>query len=254
VFARALGLLGALVLALGPGPARADDPAWKIPDLATAGAGPQGDLIRRGAALIEETYAHLGPEIPNEAMRYAGNNLACKNCHLLNGTKKFGLPLAGASGPLPDKVNSCLVANLNGRPLPVDGPEMAAITAYITFLGSAMTPEQIAAGRGQRAEVQAGDPAAGRKLFAELCMICHSRNGLGKRSGQIGDGLGYIVPPLWGKDSFTGTSQFTSFQVLANFIHDNMPDGSTWDSPTLTPEAAANAAAFLLTTPRHNKQ
>ncbi len=47
------------------------------------------------ATLITATYAHIGPEVPDPAKRFAGNNLACSNCHLEAGTKKFGLPIFG---------------------------------------------------------------------------------------------------------------------------------------------------------------
>jgi thiosulfate dehydrogenase len=36
----------------------------------------------------------------------------------------------------------------------------------------------------------------------------------------------------------------------ANFIHSNMPDGTTWDHPTLSPEDAWDVAAYIDSQPR----
>ena len=40
-----------------------------------------GLLVRQGRDLITATYAYMGPNVPDVANRYAGNNLACTNCH-----------------------------------------------------------------------------------------------------------------------------------------------------------------------------
>ena len=60
-----------------------------------------GMQIRAGRDLVTATYTYIGPQVADPAKRYAGNNLACTNCHLLAGTKKFGLPLFGLFGDLP---------------------------------------------------------------------------------------------------------------------------------------------------------
>ena len=41
---------------------------------------PAGDLadIHYGRRLVNETFALIGPEVADESMRYAGNNLACR--------------------------------------------------------------------------------------------------------------------------------------------------------------------------------
>ena len=61
--------------------------------------------------------------------------------------------------------------------------EMRAIVAYVRFLGSQMTPAQAAEGRGPHPLARAGNPAEGKAVFAEVCMICHARNGLGRGFG-----------------------------------------------------------------------
>ena len=100
---------------------------------------------------------HLGdlrpPEVADPAKRFAGNNLACGNCHLQAGTKKFGIPLFGLFGKFPhynarlgaeitieERLNACMTRSMNGRPLPAGAPEMQALVAYIKFLSTGVAP------------------------------------------------------------------------------------------------------------------
>src|SRR5262245_49223575 len=112
-----------------------------------------GRLVRRGRDLITATYAHIGPEVADPSKRFAGNNLACSNCHLHAGTKKFGIPLFGLLGEFPhysarsgaemtieDRVNACMTRSMNGRPLPAAAPEMQALLAYSKFLSIGVAP------------------------------------------------------------------------------------------------------------------
>ena len=55
---------------------------WYAVDIAKLGPGAENDLIRYGRDLIVNTPKHLGKNAVNPAMRYAGNDLACQNCHL----------------------------------------------------------------------------------------------------------------------------------------------------------------------------
>src|SRR5579862_7221993 len=119
---------------------------WSVPEIGALPRDAHGLQVRDGRDLITATYAYIGPAVPDAAKRYAGNNLACANCHLEAGTKKFGLPLFGLFGDFPqysarsggeisieDRVNSCMTRSMNGRPLPADAPELQAIVAYIKF-------------------------------------------------------------------------------------------------------------------------
>ena len=125
------------------------DPAWSVPQMGALPYDAAGMLVRRGYDLITATYAHIGPAVADETKRYAGNNLACSNCHLNAGTKKFGIPLWGLKDLFPqysfeagkeisieDRVNSCMTRSMNGKPLPVDSGEMKAFVAYIDFLST----------------------------------------------------------------------------------------------------------------------
>src|SRR5579863_2891104 len=95
-----------------------------------------GQQVRLGRALVAKTYAYLGPFVTDPAKRYAGNDLACGDCHLEAGTKNFGLPLVGLYNDFPrytarsgedisieDRINSCMTRSMSGRPLPIDAPE-----------------------------------------------------------------------------------------------------------------------------------
>ncbi len=136
---------------------------WTVPEVGALPDDDYGRLARRGRDLVTATYAHIGPEVSDPAKRYAGNNLACGDCHLEAGTKKFGLPIfglydqfphysarAGADITIEDRVNSCMTRSLNGRAMPSDAPEMRAFVAYIKFLSTGVPPGQRIPGTRRR--------------------------------------------------------------------------------------------------------
>jgi thiosulfate dehydrogenase len=152
---RSPGLLVAMpVLALLPLGAHSQSAApsqemtetiWTVPEVGASPDDAYGRLVRHGRDLITATYAYIGPEVNDPSKRYAGNNLACGNCHLEAGTKRFGLPVfglydafprysarAGAVITIEERVNSCMTRSMNGRSIPNDAPEMAAFVAYLT--------------------------------------------------------------------------------------------------------------------------
>ena len=136
---------------------------WTVPEIGALPRDAHGLQVREGRDLITATYAYIGPNVPDVSKRYAGNNLACSNCHLQAGTKKFGLPLFGLYGDFPrysarsggevsieDRINSCMTRSMNGRPLPIDAPEMQAMVAYIKFLSSGVPARPATAWARQR--------------------------------------------------------------------------------------------------------
>ena len=68
---------------------------WTVPEVGALPYDANGLLVRRARDLITATYAYIGPNVPDASQRYAGNNLACSNCHLSAGVRKFALPLFG---------------------------------------------------------------------------------------------------------------------------------------------------------------
>jgi len=217
-----------------------------------------------GRSLVVETFALIGPEVADPAMRYAGNNLACQSCHIHGGRIDRGLALVGVSAkypmPLPgggseslaDRINGCMTRSMNGRPLPEDGAEMHALVAYLELLTAD------AGGYGYPAEdpvpLQAAatppDPVHGEQRYLQVCADCHRDDGSGMRNGQPGDALGYLHPPLWGPDSFNAAAGMHRRPTAAAFIHDNMPPGANAAAPVLTPQDAWDIAAFIDAQPR----
>jgi thiosulfate dehydrogenase len=259
------------IVVLGPGADRAlaEDPAsvsWTAPEPDRLADDAWGRTVRLGRDLIAHTYTHVGPEVADPARRYAGNNLACQNCHLGAGTQPFGDPLvasfanypnyrprSGAVGTIEERIQGCMVRSMNGRKLPPDGPEMVAMVAYLKFLaGGRPVGEPLPGqGPGRMPELdRAADPERGRTVYAQVCAACHGANGEGQRAGAVGDTKGYTVPPLWGADSFNDGAGMNRLIEAANFIHNNMPAGTNWQHPVVSVPDAWDAAAFVQGQPR----
>jgi thiosulfate dehydrogenase len=242
---------------------------WTVPEIGALPNDANGRLVRRGRDLITATYAHIGPEVADPTKRFAGNNLACGNCHLQAGTKKFGIPLFGLFGAFPhysarlgaqitieDRLNSCMTRSMNGRPLQVDSPEMQALVAYIKFLSTGVPPGQLlpGMGTGNMPELdRAADPVRGAASYANACATCHAPNGAGIRRSLPTTDLGYMMPPLWGNDSFNDGAGMARLITAANFLHFNMPHGVDYLNPQLSPEQAWDIAAYVISQPRPHK-
>jgi thiosulfate dehydrogenase len=80
---RAVVAVAVGIAATGAGQAQTiSPPVWTVPEVGALPDDDHGRLVRRGRDLITATYAHIGPEVPDSAKRFAGNNLACKNFNL----------------------------------------------------------------------------------------------------------------------------------------------------------------------------
>jgi len=226
-------------------------------------------LIQRGRDLITATYAHIGPDVAGRSSRFAGNNLACGNCHLGAGVKKFGLPIfglaadfpaysarSGAEISLPDRINNCMTRSMNGRPLPLESPEMRAIVAYIDFLSAGVRKGEKLSGLGAGSMPEldrAAEPARGKPVYERYCQGCHNVDGQGVLRGSAGDAFGYAFPPLWGAGSFNDAAGMARLITAGNFAHSNMPDGVDYLYPRLSPEQAWDVAAYIVSQPRPHK-
>jgi hypothetical protein len=102
------------------------------------------EQVAYGRRLIMETADYLGP---NSNMPFAGNNLDCNSCHLDGGTKPFAAPFVtvpsqfpqfrnreNKEGTIQERINGCMQRSMNGRPLPEDSEELAAMVAYMEWL------------------------------------------------------------------------------------------------------------------------
>jgi thiosulfate dehydrogenase len=248
---------------------RPAQPIWTVPEIGALPNDGYGQLVRRGRDLVTATYAYIGPEVADRAKRFAGNNLACGNCHLQAGTKKFGIPLFGLLGEYPrysarsgapmtieDRLNACMTRSMNGRPLPAGAPEMEALVSYIKFLSTGLSPGQLlpGMGTGHMPELdRAADPVRGETGYANACVACHGPDGAGIRRSLPTTDLGYMVPPLWGNDSFNDGAGMARLITAANFLRFNMPHGVDYLNPQLSTEQAWDIAAYVLSRPRPHK-
>ncbi|GGF46834.1 hypothetical protein GCM10007301_02850 [Azorhizobium oxalatiphilum] len=250
-------------------PAARQVAVWDVPDVDLLPDDDLGRLVRYGRSVLRETSAHIGPAVADPAMRFAGNNMACGDCHLNSGLKKFGLPLVVASADYPaystrrgdeatlvDRLNSCMTRSMNGRPMPADARPMQALVAYLGLLAKHIPADARIAGGGAGAMPEldrSADPQRGAGVFASQCAECHRRDGLGVRRNAADASFGYAVPPLWGDDSFNDGAGLGRLITMANFVHNNMPNGTDWQMPQLRPEDAWDVGAFVLSQPRPHR-
>jgi thiosulfate dehydrogenase len=225
-----------------------------------------GRLVRYGKHLAEKTYEVIGPEVADKKMRYAGNNLACTNCHEESATKKFAIPWVGAQATFPqyrgreddvstieERVNGCMERSMNGKSLPFDTKEMKAFVTYIHFLSRGVPVGSSVEGQGLpkfNPPDRMSNVSAGEKVYAEKCIACHGQDGAGLRNGKPGEAKGYTFPPLWGKDSFNNGAGMNRLLTAAAFIKTNMPLGSSYTQTLLTNDEAYDVAGYILSKPR----
>ena len=110
-------------------------------------------------AIVTDTAREIGKDAKDPALRYAGNDLACANCHLDAGLKPFAAPFVSTWTSYPlmvddrvltltDRINGCMTRSMNGRPLPPEGREMQAMLAYIRYAGAKSPASVRVAGMG----------------------------------------------------------------------------------------------------------
>ncbi len=224
------------------------------------------ELVAYGKKLVEETYNHIGPAAEDEAMRFAGNELACKNCHLDAGLRKFAAPYVGVTkrfpnfrnrenrvGSIEQRINGCMERSMNGRPIPEDSREMKAFVAYMNWLGHRTDASGKVEEKGFVAieyPDRAVDLERGKQVYFKGCSTCHGTEGLGQK---LPSGHGYQFPPLAGDDSYnTGAGMHRVLTAMA-FIKGNMPLGATSAHPLLRDGDAYDVAGFINSLPRPEK-
>lgn len=241
-----------------------------LPDIASLADDEYGRLARYGQELTTRTFAHIGPEVSDRRMRYAGNNLACTSCHQDGATKPYAMPWVGVSAVFPqyrgreddlstveERVNGCMQRSMAGKPLPLDSREMKAFVTYIHFLSRDIpvgASIEGAATKGSKPPNRRADLAAGAAIYQAQCAACHGENGEGRRNGVKGDALGYLFPPVWGSDSFNDGAGMNRILMAMRFIKHNMPQGVTHAAPVLSDEEAFDVAGYILSKPRPHKK
>jgi len=221
-----------------PAPSRASAAADSV-----IPAGPYGDAVRRGRALLVATHDSLPSHV--------GNKLRCTSCHLDAGRRETGSWIgafarypqyrarSGTVETIEDRVNDCFRRSMNGTALDSAGPDMRDIVAYLAFLsrGVSVSPSSAPNARLQKWAAFTADTAAGSRVFAASCAKCH---------GAVGEGTAG-APPLWGPESYNVGAGMSRARTAAEFISRNMP----FDVPgTLSDSQAFNVAAYVNAHPR----
>jgi thiosulfate dehydrogenase len=255
-------VLGLVLLGAAAGaqtPTTQADADWPQPDADTLPPGAVKDMVLYGRKLFVETYAVIGPEVSNSSMRYAGNNLACQNCHIDGGRQRYANPMIGVFQAYPanmaredtvrtleQRIDGCMERSMNGRVLPADSKEMKAMVAYIEFLSRGV-PKTLQGRATPALQLldRAADPKKGIEVFRNYCAECHGDDGHGMRNGVSGDAKGYMYPPLWGPDSFNDGAGMHRVIASASFIHANMPFGTNYHMPQIPVEDAWDVAAYI---------
>jgi thiosulfate dehydrogenase len=237
-------------------------PNWyAVPDAAKLSPSPENDLIRYGKELIVNTPRYIGKSAEDPAMRYAGNDLACQNCHLNAGLQPFAAPFVSTFATFPmlfddkvltltDRINGCMIRSMNGKELPAESREMEAIIAYFRYVGKG-TPEGVrVAGMGLRPlkmPTSPPDARRGEEVYAKYCASCHKEDGQGEP--RASPAVGFTIPPLWGEASFNAGAGIAKTAYAAAYIHDNMPFGISYQDPVLTVQQAWDVAAYMISKP-----
>jgi thiosulfate dehydrogenase len=221
--------------------------------------GPENELIRYGRDLVVNTAKIIGPRAADVQTRFAGNNLACTNCHINAGLKPFAAPFVSTFTSYPlvvddrfltlvERINGCMTRSMNGKALPDHNREMDAIVSYIKFVGKGAPQDVRVAGMGLRMLKPAKEaPSAerGRAVYDSACARCHGSDGLGHR--KPAPEPGYLVPPVWADDSFNSAAGMNQPPIAAAFIRAKMP---YYGMPELSRQEAWDVAQLLAAKPR----
>jgi thiosulfate dehydrogenase len=213
-------------------------------------AGPLGDTIRLGKALVNETTTHPLTK------PFVGNRLNCTSCHLEGGAHPRAASFLGVATAYPawapregrvitleDRILNCFMRSCNGVRPPLGSQPSVAIAAYITWLSTdeavRMNGEK---SLGPRAVPQlkldgsAGNLEQGRVLYFDRCAQCHGDDGAGDDEN----------PPLWGAQSYNDGAGLANNLQLASWLKLAMP----LDDATLTDQEALDIATFVNSHPR----
>jgi thiosulfate dehydrogenase len=234
--------------ATGCGRAKGTSPpktiAWAEPDPSKIPATPEGDSIRAGRLIFNQT--------PRYAAAFVGNKLSCSDCHVRGGMEPFAAPMVGMPGLFPmykkrgdkvisleDRIQECFARSENGRPLQYNGPEMLAVVSFIHWLSIGQVEGKPWPGRGfVKLPALEGDSVKGQKVYTDKCAACHGSDGAGKPP---------ILPALWGPDSYNDGAGMDEVPKMAAFVQHNMPQNHPG---TLTAQEAYDVAAYVHTKPR----
>lgn len=221
-----------------------------VPADTTIPTGPEGDAIRLGRQLMNDTRKLLP--------RNVGNGLNCSSCHIAGGTQAYASPYVGLTALFPmynardgrvislqTRIDDCFERSMNGHPLAWDSKEMNAMLIYIRWLSTGVPVGSQVAGRGM-GQVDASlkpDRARGATIYAAKCASCHGPQGAGTPDGSGG----FVFPPVWGKQSYNTGAGMARTATAAAFIKGKMPMGQP---NSLSDQDAIDVADFVAHQPR----
>ena len=207
--------------------------------------------VMRGFQIMMETKEQL-PE-------YAGDDISCRNCHFNGGNtmggRSAGFSLVGVVHKYPrqlpsgkeytlaERMNSCFIKSMNGKPLPLESEDMQALVAYMEWISSGIPKLDSYPWLGEKKlnSDHVGNYQSGEKLFAMKCAPCHGESGEGQKRPYDLD-----YPPLWGERAFNDAAGMNNPDTFAYFIYENMP----YNEPKLSVEESIDIAAFVTKQPR----
>lgn len=234
---------------------------WIQPAESTIPNNAEGDMIRYGRTLLNDTYKHLGA---NSNKPFTGNKLACTNCHLNDGTKPYSGPWmtsyqkydglgkfssrTNENRTLPIRINGCMQRSMAGSQIPEDSYEMQSMVAYFKWLDSGIQVSswKDVLGTSFRSiadMTRAADPVRGAEIFRHECRNCHGDNGEGEWDADLDK---FRYPALWGPDSFNHAAGMNRLRTGVRFIKSNMPYGKE----NLSDEDAWDVTAFIVSQTR----
>ncbi len=233
---------------------------WQAPDTSSIPNNEEGKLIRYGRELIVHTSVYLGPK---GKVRQISNGMNCQNCHLEAGTKPFANNFGAVRTEYPKlrkrsgiyetfeyRVNGCFQRSMNGQKLEEDSREMKAIVSYLKWVGKGVSKEESPYGFGMPELPFLDRPASpvnGKKVYMTYCQTCHGTDGEGYMNPN---GLEYIYPPLYGKNSYNQGAGIYRLTQFAEYVKNNMPYGVNFSNPVLSDEEAWDVAAYVNSMPR----
>lgn len=239
------------------------------------------DRLKQAIGLLTKTSETLGPNAPNRATRYSGNNLNCINCHMagksgLPGTRKYSMPWFNIVGKYPMfESKEMKIITLEQRivgmfgkgqvQVKVNDPEVKLIAEYIVWLNSAQESPRdnlyrwLTFSGKSRKKFRSDDvtykelefdepsnPCKGKDLYDQHCQSCHQQDGKGVKMENFDRGGGYTFPPIAGEDSYDNGGHVYLIPILASMIYVSMPTGlASFNKPFLKPKEAIDIAAYI---------
>jgi len=219
------------------------------PDIADIPIDGNGNHILLGRRLLAQPKKLLPDKV--------GNGLNCNNCHLGEGRvarafSYFGVSVnypqvnlrAGGLLTLEGRINDCFLRSMNGEELRVDSLEMSAIVAYLNWLSTGLPQHAKIEGAGvDKVDTNlVPDPQRGKVIYEEKCARCHGSNGQGLENARDE----FVIPPLWGDQSFNIGAGMARTFTAAGFVKNNMPLGQA----NLSDQEAIDVAEYFTHQPR----